>query len=90
MMVTTTASQQINASVMEGNDQKAVFAASIRPGRGININMEIVDTTYAAENASAIAEAFDAFYADVITRAEAANVPVNVPVSGVTEPAASA
>lgn len=84
MMVTTTASQQINASVMEGNDQKAVFAASIRPGRGMNVNVEIVDAAYAAEHATDIANAFDAFYADVATRAQAASVPVNVPTTNTT------
>lgn len=78
MMVQTTASQQINASVMEGNDQKAVFAAAIRPGKGLNINMEIIDTNYATQNGTAIADAFSAFMADVATRAQAASVPVNV------------
>jgi len=88
MNVTTTSSQQITANVMDGNDQKAAFAASIRPGKGVNINVEIVDTDYAAQNGEAIANAFDAFLADALTRAQAANIPVNVtvhPTEAVTE-----
>ena len=87
MNVTTTSSQQITANVMNGNDQKAAFAASIRPGKGLNINVEIVDTDYAVQNGEAIANALDAFLTDIMTRAQAASIPVNVTVHSAAETA---
>lgn len=78
MLITTTNSQQITANVMEGGNQKAVLAASIRPEQAININVEILDQDYAQAHSTEIADAIGAFLADVLTRAQATGIPVPV------------
>lgn len=79
MKLDTNNTQQMNVNVMDGNNQKAFLGASIKPGSDVNINLQIIDTAYAAANADAIATVFAEFLVNVMTAAKATGIPVQIP-----------
>ena len=90
MNLQTSNSRQINVNVMDGNNQMAAMFASFRPGKSLNLNLEIINDEYAAEHFDEIADAFDAFAADAVTQARACGVPVNAPVQPLANAAGGA
>ncbi|MEG0766097.1 MAG: hypothetical protein RR482_00130 [Clostridia bacterium] len=79
MNIQTSSSRQLSANVMDGNNQMAAMFANFRPGKSLNINIEIMDEAYAQAHAAEIADAFDTFAADALRQARECGVPVNAP-----------
>ncbi len=79
MNLQTSSSRQINVNVMDGNNQMAAMFASFRPGKSLNLNIEIMNDEYAAAHFDEIADAFNTFAADALTQARACGVPVSTP-----------
>lgn len=55
--------KNLRADVMDGGVQKVMMNATIRPGKYLQLQVEILDETYAADNKDALQEAVSTFIA---------------------------
>jgi hypothetical protein len=77
MSVTTNnySTTQLHGDIVDGQQQKVMLNASIRDGKYLNLQVEVLDASYAAANAQAVNEAVAAFIRQACAAASQAGVP---------------